>query len=133
MKHWKNYEPLDNVVGFDARGAGPHIGQLSVTANCSSNPNYPECRIVVHLGKLASGALTVEQSAQLRAILERAERDVAAGMQLAPRTATGAEGRCESCSVPVRPGEPIVVEDEDTEDRVVLHAGPCPDAAAGRN
>jgi hypothetical protein len=80
MNHWKNYDPIPNVVGFDERGDGPHIDPLSVTANCSSSPNWPVCRIALHLGRLAIGALSVEQSAQLRAILERAERDVIAGM-----------------------------------------------------
>jgi hypothetical protein len=79
MHHWKNYEPIEGVMMFDSAGAGPSSEHVSVTANCSSSDTYPECRIAVHFGRLASGALTVEQSAQLRAYLEQAERDVAAG------------------------------------------------------
>lgn len=129
MIHWKNYEPIESVVGFDHRGTGPHLEAVQVTANCSSNPDYPECRIAVHIGKLASGALTLEQSAALRARLEHAERDIRAALVSTPLVATGDEGRCESCAEVIRAGEPIVVEDDDTEDRVVLHAGPCPGEA----
>lgn len=81
MDHWRNYEPIELVAMFDAHGAGPRLERLQVTANCSTSSAYPECRIVVHLGSLASGALTLEQSAELRARLERAERDVRAGLE----------------------------------------------------
>jgi hypothetical protein len=128
-EHLITYAPLDNVVAFDATGAGPYSARISVTANVHPSDNYPECRIAVHIGRLASHALTIEQSAMLRARLLEAENDVRAGTCRPARwslTATGDEGRCESCSVPIQRGEPIVIEDAATDDRVVLHAGPCP-------
>lgn len=122
----KTYDPIPDVVGFDSTGAGPFVDLLTVTANVSPNLNYPECRISLCIGSLAVGALTVEQSVTLRGLLERAERDVHEAVAAEPLIATGIEGRCESCSMPVSPGEPIVIEDEGTDDRVVLHAGMCP-------
>lgn len=122
MSHWKVYEPINEVVGFNEHGAGPHIGPISVTANCSPDPAYPECRIAVNVGSLASAALTLEQSAQLRAILEGAERDVRSG-GMPIRVATE-PARCESCSQPIRPGDAVV---DDEIEGVVVHAGPCPE------
>lgn len=124
--HWKNYEPIERTLQFDERGAGPIVDVVQVTANTHPSDAYPEQRIQVRTGTLACAGLTVEQSATLRAQLERAERDVRTAMRQPALAATGAEGRCESCSQPVRAGEPIVIDDADTEDRVVLHAGPCP-------
>lgn len=72
--HWRTYEPIPSVVGFDSRGAGPFIDLLTVTANVSAAEP-----IAVHIGSLASGVLTVEQSRTLRALLERAEQDVQRG------------------------------------------------------
>jgi hypothetical protein len=69
--------------------------------------------------------LTVEQSAALRGHLERAERDVRIGGPPAI-VATGAEGRCESCSRPIQAGE-LVYAYED----VTVHAGPCPGKERG--
>jgi hypothetical protein len=129
-EHWRSYEPIDDVVAFDADGVGPHIERLQVTANIHPNENYPSCRIAIHIGRLCSPSLTLAQSAELRSRLLAAENDVRAALPTPAITATGTEGRCECCSQPVRAGERIVVEDEDTEDRVVLHAGPCP---AGSN
>lgn len=82
FKHWKVYAPIERVVMFDSTGAGPSLERLQVTANLHPSDAYPECRISVHLGSLASGSLTVEQSAELRALLEAAERDVRVGSDL---------------------------------------------------
>lgn len=79
MTHWKVYEldePIDAIAPDDT---GLPV-RLRITANCSPGILWPGQRIGVHLGELLTGALTVEQSAQLRALLERAERDVCAGM-----------------------------------------------------
>jgi len=89
--HWRSYDPLDDIAMFDGNGAGPAFQAVSVTANCSSSDTYPECRIAVHLGTLASFALTLEQSAQLRAQLEQAEGDVRAGMERAVGVRPGQE------------------------------------------
>lgn len=83
FKHWKNYAPIERVAMFDDAGAGPEFARLQVTANLHPSEAYPETRITIHLGGLASCALTVEQSAELRATLEAAERDVARGSDLA--------------------------------------------------
>lgn len=79
--HWKNYEPIEGVVSFDAHGWGPSFERLQIVANCSPSSHYSDCRIGVHLGRLASGSLTIEQSAELRRQLERAESDVRAAME----------------------------------------------------
>lgn len=81
LDHWTSYEPIEGVAGFDALGDGPSFERLQVTANCSTSPDYPECRIAIHLGRLGSGALTIEQSAELRRQLEHAESDVRAAME----------------------------------------------------
>jgi hypothetical protein len=128
--HWRIYTPIDDVTTFGAAGDGPVTRRLNITANAHLSQLYPERRIALGVVGIGLVSLTPEQSADLRVQLERAERDI--GAAAAPLTATGTEGRCESCSAEVRGGEPIVVEDEGTEDRVVLHAGKCP-AAQGRN
>lgn len=130
LDHWRVYEPIEDVTTFEATGDGPVLRRLNITANTHRSALYPECRIA--LGMVGIGALsfTPEQSATLRAQLARAERDIGAARPAL--TATGDEGRCESCSLPVLAGEPIAIHDEGTEDRVVLHAGPCP-GAAGSN
>lgn len=80
MSHWKNYTPIDQVPMLDGDGAGPMFERLQVTANVHPSDAYPEQRVQIHLGGLASAGLTIEQSAQFRAILEQAERDVRAGV-----------------------------------------------------
>lgn len=79
-EHWKVYEPIEDVVVFDNAGIGPFIGRLDITANVHPNENYPECRIVLGTKHGGSVSLTVEQSAKIRALLERAEEAVKAGM-----------------------------------------------------
>lgn len=127
--HWRIYQPIDDVTTFGVAGDGPVPRRVNITANTHQSRLYPEHRIA--LGVVGIGALsfTPEQSADLRAQLKRAEIDIGAPSPVL--TATGNEGCCEECSQAVRAGEPIVVEDEGTEDRVVLHAGQCP--AQGRN
>lgn len=76
--HWKNYEPIEGAVVFDERGNGPSLGRVQVIANCSPNENYPTCRVVIGIAGAISASLTREQSAELRALLLRAENDVEA-------------------------------------------------------
>lgn len=123
LDHWKVYEPIEDVSTWEASGAGPVVRRLNITANTHTSRLYPESRIALGVVGIGSLAVTPAQSAALRAQLERAERDIHAAQP--PLTATGTEGRCESCSRPVRAGEQIVIEDVGTEDQVVLHAGPC--------
>lgn len=78
--HWRTYEPIDHVVTIDADGAGPHIERIDVVANLHPSENYSECRIAVHVGRLASPAMTLEQSAELRARLLAAETDIRAAL-----------------------------------------------------
>lgn len=80
MRHWKNYEPIEDVLVFDERGAGPSIGRMQVVANLHPSEHNPECRVVVGLGGVISGSLTLEQSALLRERLAQAEADVAAAL-----------------------------------------------------
>lgn len=79
MKHWKVYEPIECAVVFDADGIGPYRERVQVFANVHPSEMYPEARITIGIGPLATAGLTVEQSAELRALLERAEHDVALG------------------------------------------------------
>lgn len=79
MSHWKVYAAIEHTLQFDERGAGPILDVMQITANTHPSGAYPEQRIQVRTGNLACAGLTLEQSAQLRAILGRAERDVAAG------------------------------------------------------
>lgn len=129
--HYLLYEPISDTLQFDARGAGPTLDALQVIANTHPGAAHP---VQLRTGELASAGLTLEQSALLRGRLLAAENDVRAATvrERRPLTATGAEGCCEECRRAVRSGEPIVVEDEGTEDRVVLHVGRCP-GAKGRN
>lgn len=128
---YRNYELDEDVVAFDAEGLGPSFERLQVTANAERSPYYPECRISVHLGKLATGGLTPAQSAELRALLERAEIDVLSSVPslhpgpepMPPLTVATGEARCESCCLPIGIGEPVHVYEG-----AVVHAGPCPDA-----
>src|SRR5262245_4094792 len=120
LKHWKIYEPIEDINAFDAASVGPSVTTLQVTANTHASELYPDTRVGVVIGGLGSFALTLAQSATVRGQLERAERDVRAG--LPARLATGAEGRCESCSQRIRAGERVIVEDD-----AVLHAEPCPE------
>jgi hypothetical protein len=126
--HWRIYQPIDDVTTYGAAGDGPIPRRLNITANTHQSALYPERRIALGMVGIGLVSLTPEQSVTLRAQLERAELDIGAAR---PVTATGEEGCCEECAQAVRAGEPIVVEDEGTEDRVVLHVGRCP--AAGRN
>lgn len=77
--HWRIYEPIDDVVMFDADGVAPHLHQVQITANLSTADNQPDARIAIAFGNLASGSLTADQCAALREILERAEADVRRG------------------------------------------------------
>lgn len=126
---WRIYQPIDDVTTFGAAGDGPIPRRLNITANTHQSQLYPEHRIALGVVGIGLVSLTPEQSATLRAQLEQAELDIGAARPA--QTATGTEGRCEECRRAVLVGEPIVVEDEGTVDRVVLHAGKCP--AAGRN
>ena len=129
--HWKNYEPIDRVAMFDGSGAGPSLERVSVTANCSPSQDYPDCRIAIHFGALASAALTLEQIDTLLEQLTAAREDVSLvvpdyeAMPLAT-PAIGTEGRCESCSVVIRAGELVHAYDDAT-----VHAGPCPGEESG--
>lgn len=79
MKHWKVYEPIECPLVFDGDGAGPRRERVQVLANVHPSEMYPAARIVLSIGSLATGCLTAEQSAELRALLERAEHDVMVG------------------------------------------------------
>lgn len=120
LTHWRNYE-LENVVTFDKTGAGPTIDRLMVIANVSPAQAYPPCRIIIGALGLGSVSLTAEQSAELRELLARAEDDVSLSVpEVTPpaTAATGAEGRCESCSQPIRAGELVHAYEDAT-----VHAG----------
>lgn len=123
VDHWKNYAPITDVTTFDANAAGPATTDLQVIANMHASDAYPDARIGVVVAGVGSAMLTPQQSAALRADLERAERDVRAG---GPRmcAATGTEGSCEGCGLPVEAGELVHVID-DGDANVVVHAGVC--------
>ena len=126
LPHWKNYAPIEGVTTFDAGATAPVVGKLQVIANTHTSDAYPEARVGLVIAGLGSVMLTAEQSAALRGHLERAERDVRTGGPTAT-VATGTEGRCESCSQPIRAGE-LVYAYEGDDDAVTVHAGPCPSA-----
>ncbi|TMQ13032.1 MAG: hypothetical protein E6J90_16740 [Deltaproteobacteria bacterium] len=122
--HWKNYEPIHGVTAFDAGAAGPVVRDLQVIANTHASDAYPEARVGLVIAGVGSVMLTAEQSAALRGHLERAERAVRRGGP--PVTvATGAEGHCENCALPIQVGELVYVYEGD-DDGVTVHAGPCP-------
>lgn len=79
MIHWKVYELDEPIDAITPDGTELPV-RLRITANCSPGILWPGQRIGVRFGELLTGALTVERSAQLRALLERAEREVFAGM-----------------------------------------------------
>jgi hypothetical protein len=91
MTHWKNYEPIEQTLQFDARGAGPFLDRVQVTANVHESTAYPEQRIQLHTGLLGSAGITLEQSAALRALLERAESDVRAALEQSAGVRPGQE------------------------------------------
>lgn len=62
-----------SAVAFDAQGDGPIVDLVMVRANISASPHDPTCRITLLATSIGALALTVEQSAELRAMLERAE------------------------------------------------------------
>lgn len=124
--HWKNYPPIEGVTVSDMTYAWPVEREIHVLAQVGGAEVGRPARIVVE--GVCALDLTRAQLADLRIALALAEDELRApAPPAAPAvTAIGAEGRCESCSRPVRAGELICIEDEGTEDRVVLHAGPCP-------
>lgn len=75
--HWRIYELTDNIELLDRDGS--RVVRPQVTANCSPGLLWPGQRVGLHLGESLIGAMTVEQSAVLRALLERAEQDVLRG------------------------------------------------------
>jgi hypothetical protein len=78
--HWHNYAPIVNTVTFDGKAVGPGIKTLHIGANIDDNENYPESRIVLAVRGLFELSMTPEQSRDLRAQLELAERDVVAAV-----------------------------------------------------
>jgi hypothetical protein len=126
VSNWKLYEPLTDVAVYHNENPGDR--SITVMAKLIGAGTTTPLR--VWIDGVCTLELTVEQSASLRAKLELAEADLTLVAGMHPTTATDDEGRCESCSRPVRAGERVIVEDEGTEDRVVLHAE-CP--AQGRN
>lgn len=87
MSNWKVYAPIEHVDVFDEFSANAPQ-PVSVVANCATGKLWPSSRIVVHHGQLSVAALTVEQSRELRGLLEQAERDVAAGVTTDPPEVT---------------------------------------------
>ena len=77
------------------------------------------------IGGLGSLALTIPQVDALCAQLQRAKYDVHTG-GIPVTTAIGNEGRCDACSQPIEAGELVQACGDDSEDRVVVHAGRCP-------
>ncbi len=79
--HWKIYPPIEDVIAFDTDTGATRPEFLQVTARTDGTSDY-----AVRIGMAGDErwALTLEQSAQLRAILERAERDVAARVDADP-------------------------------------------------
>jgi len=122
-EHWRIYEPIPVVAMAKERNATSAPTALHVFADLGDDQ---EVGIVID--GLGLVALRLDQLDTLIGQLQTARRDVSAAAEQPPIAATGTEGRCESCSQLVRAGEPIVIDDAETEDRVVLHAGPCPDA-----
>ena len=119
MNHWKTYEPIARLsLCLDGIAS---LTELQVTA-CVAGRTPTPISISV---EGCTVSLSPAKSAALRAQLERAENDVRLAAAQ-PVTATGTEGRCEHCSADVQPGERVIVEDDGTDDRVVLHAGQCP-------
>ncbi|HEY6179338.1 MAG TPA: hypothetical protein VIX73_33015, partial [Kofleriaceae bacterium] len=88
----------------DASGEGPTVTTLQLTANTHASELYPDTRIGIAIGGLGSLALTIAQLDTLCAQLQRAKYDVHTG-GVPVTTATGDEGRCESCSLPIQAGE----------------------------
>jgi hypothetical protein len=125
LDHWKNYAPIAGVAAFDAKAVGPVSTDVQIIANTHASDAYPDARIGFVITGLGSVMLTAEHSADLRAHLERAERDIRAG---GPRvsSASGAEGCCERCSRPIRIGELIYAYED-----VSVHAGPCSSETRG--
>ena len=78
--HWRIYTPIDGVLTFDADGEGPVSRRLNVTANMHRSELFPERQVRVGVVGVGLLSMTPGQSADLRAQLERAERDVAAGV-----------------------------------------------------
>lgn len=119
---WTIYEPIDDVA----------LSETTLTnLRIASKIDGEDLSAPIHIDVRGPFGLTLEQSAELRARLLAAENDVRSAAPSPVLTATGTEGRCEHCSAEVQAGERVIVEDEGTEDRVVLHAE-CP-AAPGRN
>lgn len=76
MTHWKIYQPIEDVVAFDAATGAARPSFLQVTTRTDGASDY-----AVRIGMAGDErwALTVEQSTRLRALLEQAERDVRSG------------------------------------------------------
>ena len=125
LRHWRTYEVIENIATFDASGEGPTVTSLQLTANTHASELYPDTRIGIAIGGLGSLALTIDQLDTLCAQLQRAKYDVHTG-GVPVTTATGDEGRCESCSLPIQAGELVQTWGDEEEDRVVVHAGRCP-------
>lgn len=117
--HWKNYEPIEHTPQFDADGSGPYINVVRVSANCGTSEHYPEARIQIRTGSLAAAGLTVEQSARLRELLERAELDVK--MRGATETVADEPRLCAWCQRAIAVGELMRAGGG-----LVEHAGDCP-------
>ncbi len=142
MNHWRIYPPPIAVAVTPHGDAFPRETTLHVFADVGDEPEVGfdidgVCLVSIKLGDART--LRLDRLDDAIAQFQAVRTDLIAAARRAPLLATGTEGRCESCSLPVRAGEAIVVEDEGGEDRVVLHAGRCPGeeradvAAAGSN
>lgn len=82
MSHWKNYEPIDRVSAYLDGIAS--LSEVGVTA-CVQGRNPTPISVRVEGCSLY---FTPAKSAALRALLEQAERDVAAGVESDPPEVT---------------------------------------------
>jgi hypothetical protein len=129
LDHWKNYEPIEGVTVSDRSGAWPFDREVHVLAKVGGTDVERPARVMVD--GVCTLDLTTAQLAALRRALARAELDLrGAGVQ-APTLAIGNEGRCESCSLPVKAGDLVHIVDDGGGERVVVHAGPCPSEEHG--
>lgn len=77
--HWEVYEPIEDVIAFDVTTGAARPSFLQVTARTDGSTDYS---VRIGLSGDERCALTVEQSAALRAILEQAERAVQSGAEV---------------------------------------------------
>jgi hypothetical protein len=88
--HWMNYEPIEGVASYDANAAvSRSASTLQVVAKVAGVELATPIGLVVL--DVCSLALTIEQSAAIRSMLERAERDARAGLEAAAGVARGTE------------------------------------------